>query len=113
VSRWAVLAPAAREGVRAAVAWIARDNPDAAKRLRNRLANTLRRLGANPSIGAERPRLADPRYRFLAVPDLPCLLVYTGDTDPPRELRMLHMARDIAAILGGSGPIEGSAGRSG
>jgi toxin ParE1/3/4 len=95
----AVLAPAAREDLRRAVSHIIRDNPAAARRLRDAVALALRRLGANPTIGTVRPALAADRYRFLAVGRFPYLLVYTADTAPPRVLRMLHMARDIAAVL--------------
>lgn len=42
------------------------DNPEAARRLRTRLETALRRLGANPAIGAQRPALAEARYRFLS-----------------------------------------------
>ncbi len=100
MSRAAVLAPGARRDLREAVARIARDNPESARRLRTRLEVALRRLGDNPAIGAQRPALAEARYRFLAVQGFPYLLVYTADTDPPRVLRVLHMARDIAAVLG-------------
>ena len=104
MSRPAVLVPAARQDLREAVTQIARDNPESARRLRTRLETALRRLGANPAIGAQRPALAEARYRFLAISGFPYLLVYTADTDPPRVLRVLHMARDIAAILGGPEP---------
>lgn len=104
MSRPAVLVPAARQDLREAVTQIARDNPEAARRLRARLETALRRLGANPAIGAQRPALAEARYRFLAIGGFPYLLVYTADTDPPRVLRLLHMARDIAALLGGPEP---------
>lgn len=100
MSQSAVLAPAARRDLREAVTRIAQDNPDSARRLRTRLEAALRRLGANPEIGAQRPAIAEARYRFLAVQGFPYLLVYTADTYPPRVLRVLHMARDIAAILG-------------
>jgi len=49
--------------------------------------------------GAPRPTLADTRYRFLALRGFPYLLVYTADTEPPRVLRVLHMARDIPMLL--------------
>jgi len=98
----AVLVPAARRDLREAVARIARDNPDSARRLRTRLETAPRRLGDNPAIGAQRPALAEARYRFLTIRGFPYLLVYTADTDPPRVLRVLHITRDIAAILGGA-----------
>lgn len=66
MSRPAVLVPAARQDLREAVTQIARDNPEAARRLRTRLETALRRLGANPAIGAQRPALAEARYRFLS-----------------------------------------------
>jgi len=99
VNRSAVLAPAARRDLRQAISRIASDNPAAARRLREAVGLALNRLGANPLVGAARPALTLERFRFLAVGRFPYLLVYTADTDPPRVLRLLHMARDIAAIL--------------
>jgi len=101
VSRPAVLAPAARQDLHQALRPIARDHPEAARRLRAALETALRRLATNPAIGAQRPALAAARYRFLALRGFPYVLVYTADTEPPRVLRVLHMARDIAGLLAG------------
>lgn len=106
MSRSAVLAPTARADLREAINRIARDNPDAARRLRVVLATALRRLGGNPALGALRPALADIRYRFLSLRGFPYLLIYNADTDPPRVLRVLHMARDIPALLAESDSLE-------
>ena len=100
MSRPAQLAPPAQQDLRQAIIRIAAEQPAAAKRLRDATGTALRRLGANPFLGASRPALAAPHYRFLALRGFPYVMVYTADTTPPRVLRVLHMARDIAALLG-------------
>jgi plasmid stabilization system protein ParE len=57
------------------------------------------RIDANPAMGARRPALAGPRYRFW--PNRRCgyLLVYTDRTDPPRIVRIVHMKRDLPRVL--------------
>jgi toxin ParE1/3/4 len=102
VSRPAVFAPAARADLRTAVAWIAQDNPAAARALRDAALTGALRIGARPSIGATRPFLGADRFRFLLLRGFSYLMVYTADTDPPRILRVLHTARDLPAVLGGS-----------
>ncbi len=95
----AVFAPAARADLRAAVAWIVRDNPAAARALRDAALLAARRIGANPAIGASRPFLGADRFRFFRLRGFSYLVVYAADTDPPRILRVLHTARDLPAIL--------------
>ncbi|MDQ2803564.1 MAG: type II toxin-antitoxin system RelE/ParE family toxin [Pseudomonadota bacterium] len=85
--------------MRAAVAWIARDNPDAARALRDAVLQGARRIGGNPGIGAPRPFLGADRFRFLLLRGFSYLMVYTADTEPPRILRVLHTARDLPALL--------------
>jgi toxin ParE1/3/4 len=95
----AVFAPAARADLRQAVAWIARDNPAVAGALRDAALRGAARLGANPMLGATRPKLGAERFRFLLLRGFPYVLVYTAETAPPRILRVLHTARDLPAIL--------------
>jgi toxin ParE1/3/4 len=97
--RPAVFAAAARADLREAVAWIARDNPAAARGLRDAAVRAAERIGANPFIGATRPRLGADRFRFLLLTGYSYVVVYTADTDPPRVLRVLHTARDLPRIL--------------
>lgn len=97
----ALVTPAARRDLREAVTWIARDNPAAARRLRDALVSAAHRIGANPLVGAPRPRLADPHFRFLILPGFRYVAIYTAARTPPRIVRVLHMARDLPALLAG------------
>jgi toxin ParE1/3/4 len=104
MSSSAVFAPTARADVRAAVDWIAKDNPTTARALRNALEQAAARIGARPGIGAARPHLGSGRHRFLLLRGFPYLLVYTADTSPPRILRVLHASRDLPPLLADLGP---------
>jgi toxin ParE1/3/4 len=73
----AVFAPAARADLRQAVAWICRDNPAAARALRD-----------------------------VALRGFPYVMVYAAGTIPPRILRVLHTARDLPAILAELPPLQ-------
>ena len=99
MSRPATYAPRAAQDLRDAIAWITQEHPAAAERLRQAALVAARRIGANPAIGAPRPRLADPRFRFLRLPGFPYLMIYTAGPDLPRILRVLHMARDLPLLL--------------
>lgn len=61
--------------------------------------DAAQRLGSHPTMGATRLHLAPSRYRFWPLRRYPYLLVYTADTTPPRILRVVHMARDLPALL--------------
>jgi toxin ParE1/3/4 len=100
----AVFVPMAQADARAAVDWIARDNPATARALRNALEQAAARIGARPGIGAARPHLGSGRHRFLLLRGFPYLLVYTADTNPPRILRVLHTSRDLPPLLADLGP---------
>jgi len=98
--RPAVFAAAARADLREGVAWIARDNPAAARGLRDAAVRAAERIGANPFIGATRPRLGADRFRFLLLVGTSYVVVY-AETDPPRIPRVLHAARDLPRVLAG------------
>lgn len=100
----AVFAAAARTDLREAVAWIARDNPVAARGLRDAAVRAAERIGTNPFVGATRPRLGADRFRFLLLPGYSYVVVYVADTEPPRILRVLHAARDLPRILAETNP---------
>jgi len=102
--RPAVFAAAARADLREAVAWIARDNQAAARGLRDAAVRAAQRIGANPFIGATRPRLGADRFRFLLLVGTSYVVVYMAETDPPRILRVLHTARDLPRVLAGLDP---------
>ena len=95
----AILTTQARQELAGALRRIARDNPDAADRLNDVVRDAARLIGANPAIGACRPRLASVRYRFWPIPQYRYLLVYTDAADPPRIVRIVHTSRDLPRVL--------------
>jgi len=97
----AVLAPRARRDLLAAMRWIARDNPTAARALRDAIVQAAERIGAHRHIGVQRPDLAGEPYRFLALTGFPYVIVYNADRTPPLILRILHGARDLPELLRG------------
>ena len=82
-----------------AVAWIAREDPTAADRLRLAANRAAQSIGAHPRIGAVHLELAPERFRFLVLRTWPYLIVYEPDTQPPRILRVVHGAQDLAVLL--------------
>jgi toxin ParE1/3/4 len=95
----AVLSPAARRDLLAAVRWIAKDNPAAARALRDAVAKAAERIGGHVHIGSPRLDLADERYRFAILSGFPYLIVYNADRAPPLIVRILHGARDLPEVL--------------
>jgi len=95
----AAFAPRARRDLLAAVRWIAKDNPDAARALRDAVARAADRIGAHPRIGVSRPDIADEPYRFVVLTGFPYLIVYNAVRRPPLILRILHGARDLPELL--------------
>ena len=95
----AILTAQARRELARAVQRIAVDNADAADRLNDAVLDAARLIGGNPALGARRPSLAGPHYRFWPIPRHRYLLVYTDATDPPRILRVLHTSRDLPPLL--------------
>ena len=95
----AILTRRARRELAEALERIAEDNPDAAERLYNTVREAARRIGANPALGARRPRLASARYRFWSIPRYSYLVAYTDATNPPRIVRIVHTSRDLPRVL--------------
>nr|WP_246526396.1 type II toxin-antitoxin system RelE/ParE family toxin [Plastoroseomonas hellenica] len=89
----------ARLDLQAATRRIGADNLSAAYALNDAVLDAARRIGGNPAIGAHRLALADQRYRFWPLRRFSYLLVYTDQADPPRILRLVHMARDLPKLL--------------
>jgi plasmid stabilization system protein ParE len=87
----------ARQDIRDAAAWIARDNRDAARRFRDRLRAAAVLIGQHAKVGRVRPDLAQEPIRFLALPGFP--YVYDCDQRPPLILRVLHGARDLPELM--------------
>jgi toxin ParE1/3/4 len=95
----AAFAPRARRDLLAAVRWIAKDNPAAARALRDAVAHAADRIGAHSNIGVLRPDIADEPYRFMVLTGFPYLIVYNATRRPPLILRILHGARDLPELL--------------
>jgi len=97
----AVLAPQARRDLLEAARWIAKDNPTAARGLRQAILDAAQRIGDHPQVGVVRPQLADEPVRFLILTGYPYLIVYNAERSPPLILRILHGARDLPDVLRG------------
>ena len=95
----AILAPQAQKDLRAALRWIAADNPMAARGLRDTVDAASRLIGARPEIGRFRPELTSARFRFWSLTGFPYLLVYEASVGPPRIARIVHTARDLPKVL--------------
>ena len=90
----AVLSPAAERDILDIVAWIARENPAAARGFRDALNRLATAIGEHPRVGVLKPHLASPSIRGF-----PYVVVYTPDRDPPLIVRVLHGARDLPEVL--------------
>jgi toxin ParE1/3/4 len=53
----------------------------------------------NQLIGMRRQALAADRFRFWSIRRYGYILIYTDKTEPPRIVRIIHMARDLPALL--------------
>ncbi|MGE5517203.1 MAG: type II toxin-antitoxin system RelE/ParE family toxin [Bacteroidota bacterium] len=95
----AQLSPQARRDLLDAVHWIAKDNPAAARALRDGVVLAARRIGEFPELGQLRPELAGAPYRFVALTGFPYVIVYNADRRPPLVVRILHGARDLPEVL--------------
>jgi plasmid stabilization system protein ParE len=105
----AVLTLGARRELAVALGRIAEDNADAAEQLNDAVHEAARLIGANPAVGARRPRLASARYRFWSIPRFRYLLVYT--TRPTRlGLCGSCIPRETSrACAGGTARLKGAA----
>jgi len=97
----AKLSDAARQDVRAIVAWIARDNPRAAREFRTAVQRAGLLLGEHPEIGSLRTEIAAAPFRLFVLKDYPYVLIYNAERTPPLILRVLHGARDLPDALQG------------
>ncbi|MBI2714665.1 MAG: type II toxin-antitoxin system RelE/ParE family toxin [Rhizobiales bacterium] len=71
-------------------AYIAQDDPDAARRVVARIERSIGRLATLPLSGRTGPR----GIRLLAVPDLPYLVVHRVGDDSVKIVAVFHTARD-------------------
>lgn len=96
----ALISPRASREIDAALAWIAQDNPTAAKGLRDALLQAARLIAEHPRAGQVRNELAREPFRFLAIKGYPYLVAYDSGRRPPVISRFVHMARDLPTAFG-------------
>jgi plasmid stabilization system protein ParE len=95
-----VLHPEAAAGIAGIWAFIAKDNPPAASRVREEILFTLRSLTAFPHQGRRRPDLTSRELRFKTTGEY--LIAYAPDEDPMLVIAVIHgrrSPRTIAAML--------------
>ena len=97
----AILSTRARRDFVEATNWILKDNPAAAKALRNAVRMATMNLGEFPFSGQEHPELSPPPVRFLMLSGFSYVIVYDAQQKPPLVLRILHGARDLPELLEG------------
>jgi len=95
----AVPSPRARRDLLNAARWIARENPTAARGLRDAVLKAAERIGRYSECGSLRPDLADKPYRFLTLTGFPYVSVYNPGRNPALIVRILHGARDLPKVL--------------
>lgn len=94
------LHPEAAQDITEIWEYIARENPLAARRVREDIQETIRALVDFPDRGHRRPDLTTRPMRFIRVRDY--LIAYAPDQHPVWIIAVLHGKRDprvLAAIL--------------
>lgn len=91
-----VLTPQARDDLEEIWSYIARDSPEAADRVMERMRAAMRRLAGMPGMGHLREDLADEMLR--AWPLYAYLIVYRPETDPLQVIRVVSGYRDLSAL---------------
>jgi plasmid stabilization system protein ParE len=92
------ITPAALEDLRQILEYMAQDNPRAALKALRDLTTAMRKIGRSPGIGRLIDDVVDEPLRFWTVHSY--LIIYRDGIRPVQVVRVLHGARDIAAILG-------------
>jgi plasmid stabilization system protein ParE len=96
VAPFVLSAPAASD-LREIHAYIAADDPAAARRVLNGLRDAMHRLAELPGLGHVRDDLVDETLRVWTVHSL--LVIYRPETRPLQIVRVLSGYRDIATLL--------------
>ena len=76
---------------------IAKDSPDAARRMMVRFVNAFRLLAKRLELGHAREDLLQPGIRFWPVGEY--LILYVAARTPIEILAVVHGARDVPAIV--------------
>jgi len=77
--------------------YIAKDNPDAAELIDNRIHDAIQRLARFPGLGHIRPDVTDKRYLFWA--EGKYVIAYRLEDEELVVIRVLHGARDFRRIF--------------
>jgi plasmid stabilization system protein ParE len=88
-----VVTDSARADIRAIIVYLRERSPQAAKAVRSRLHNDIRRLADFPNIGHLRKDVTLQTLRFWSVYSY--LIVYRADRRPIEIIRVLHGAQDL------------------
>jgi plasmid stabilization system protein ParE len=92
------LMPAAELDLAEIVDYIARDSPQNAMKVFDRIHLAARNIAEMPGMGHRREDVTDKPVLFWAVYSY--LLVYRPDKRPLEILRIVHGARDLPRVLG-------------
>jgi plasmid stabilization system protein ParE len=93
--------PQAVDDLFAIWSYIAEENPDAANRVEEAVYAACGFLAESPRAGRTREDLTALPVRFwLVQPFRNCWIVYDPQSKPLQVMRILHPARNIAAVLG-------------
>lgn len=92
-----ILAPEARDDLDEIIDYIARDSPQAARRVIEKIRVAIRRLAEMPRMGHLREDLTDEPLRFWPVYSY--LIIYRPERNPLEVVRILHGASDVKSIL--------------
>jgi antitoxin ParD1/3/4/toxin ParE1/3/4 len=91
------LSPEAASDIREIWAYIAADNPRAAREVRLRIHEACQKLAENPRLGHSREDLTELPVRFWPVRSY--LIVYEPELKPLEIVRVLHGAQDVTHLL--------------
>jgi plasmid stabilization system protein ParE len=92
-----ILSPESRDDLDEIIDYIARDSPQAARRVMKKIKEAIVLLAEMPMIGHLREDLTDEPLRFWPV--YSCLVIYRAERKPLEVVRILHGARDVKSIL--------------
>jgi toxin ParE1/3/4 len=90
---------AALEDITRAIAWIALDNPSAARRFLTAVRRSYGEIRRFPHIGVKR-HFAEPGLRSWRVKGFPHLIFYKPTPEHVEIVRVLHPAIDLERELG-------------
>jgi len=80
------------------LAYIAEDNPSAARRVRERIFDACENLADQPGMGHRRPDITAKEVRFWNVRGR-FLIVYRDTSRPIQIIRIFRAGRDVDAAL--------------